>query len=405
MMNKTTNALLILTTVILWGTQNNLSAQPENLNTLIVDKVLLDELKSSFASGLKHHSALIKSILKSADKLMNKRALSVTEKTITPPSGDKHDFTSMGPYWWPDPSKMDGLPYIRRDGERNPEYYKIPDESYFTKTVDGSLTLAVAFYISGNSKYAEKSAELLRVWFLDEKTRMNPNMKHAQFIPGLNDGRGIGLIETRTIYQALDAVILLRGSSVWKNEYDQKFTDWMEEYYTWITTHQYGIDEYNEKNNHGTWYDVQSISIALFLGKYETVKENLEIVKTKRIDSQIETDGKQPLELARTKSWNYSCMNLSAFMHLALLAEHAGIDLWNYQSPNGGSIRKALDFLLPFTQNFEKWEYKQIDKFETESLRSLLFYAVKKIDKDIYIGWYKKLFGNEPEATIDELMF
>ncbi len=380
-------------------------AQTDKLNTLILNKEKLLEIKNGYLTKEKGFEKVINNLLGAAKKLLSEKPLSVIEKSVTPPSGNKHDFTSMGPYWWPNPEKKDGLPYIRRDGERNPEYNTITDQEYFTRTMNGSQVLAIAFYITGDSKYAHKAAELIRVWFVDEKTKMNPNMKYAQFIPGINEGRGIGLIETREIYRALDAVTILRSSSKWSEENDRKFITWLEEYFNWIKTHLYGIDESNEKNNHGTWYDVQATAIAIFLGKYDAAKKIMEEAKEKRIKVQIEDDGKQPLELARTKSWNYSCMNLSAFMHLALLAEKVNVDLWNYQASNGGSIRKALDYLLPFALNFDKWEYKQISKFEKENLIILLSVAKRKYDKELYAAWQEKIFGNEYRVTMKEILF
>ena len=39
----------------------------------------------------------------------------VDGKKLVAPSGDKHDYISVGTYWWPNPDTSDGLPYIRRD--------------------------------------------------------------------------------------------------------------------------------------------------------------------------------------------------------------------------------------------------------------------------------------------------
>lgn len=359
---------------------------------IFIDLVMLDKIRGEFASNdslLKDRHA---KITKSANALLNMRPLSVVDKSFVPPSGDKHDFVSMGPYWWPDPSKKDGLPYIRRDGERNPEYRSITDESYLNKTISAVESLAVAYYLTKDSNYSAKAADLLRVWFINNDTKMNPNMNHAQYIPGINTGRGIGLIETRYLYKITDAVVLLRSSNEWSKNNDQEIVKWFGNYFTWITSHKYGVDESNEENNHGTWYDVQKTAIAIFLGKKELAAKTLEEVKLKRIAAQIETDGKQPLELARTRSWNYSIMNLSAFMHLAVVGERVGIDLWNYKTPSGGSIRKALDYLLPYALDNKRWEYKQISKWENDSLIPLLQLARKKYDNKIYGDWIKKIF-------------
>ena len=405
MMHMKSTTIIPAIISILFFTTLNIYSQGSEPKTLILRKDLLVELKEKYGKYKNRTDDIIISLLETSDNLLKEKPLSVVDKSVTPPGGDKRDFMSMGPYWWPDPSKKDGLPYIRRDGERNPEYYKITDQEYFTRTVNESQLLALAFYVTGKASYAEKAVQKIRVWFLNEKTKMNPNMKHAQFIPGINAGRGIGLIETREIFKVLDAVAILRISRRWSDNDDSKFKVWLADYYKWITSHQYGLDESNEKNNHGTWYDVQAVSIALFLNRIDDAKKILENAKLKRIDSQIDSVGKQPLELARTKSWNYSCMNLSAFFHLALLGEKIGIDLWNYSAPRGGSMQKAVDYLLLFVNNFNNWKYRQIEEFNSRSLEEILYLAIDKYEKNKYSDWYKKIYKNEPHYTLNTFLF
>ena len=365
---------------------------------LFIDIQELDKYRSEY--GIKKTINPVKKYLASADKLLTMKPLSVAEKEKTPPGGDKHDFMSIAPYWWPDPSKPDGLPYIRRDGERNPEYLTIKDQVYLNETINAVEILTNAYYITQDDKYSRKAIELLRIWLIDNNTRMNPNLKYAQFVPGLNEGRGAGIIVTRYISKFTDAVILLRKSDNWSKKDDDAITRWFEEFFIWLTTHKYGIDESNAANNHGTWYDVQVAGIAIFLGKYDTAKRIAEEAKTKRIDKQIEPDGKQPLELERTRSWNYSAMNLSAFMHLAILGDYVGVDLWNYSSESGASIRKALDYLLPFIAEDADWEYKQIVEIDKESLIPLLLYAKEKYDAKTYEEWIIKIFKDKPPQKI-----
>ena len=136
--------------------------------------------------------------------------------------------------------------------------------------------------------------------------------------------------------------------------------NWFEAYVEWLQSSEKGKLERDRLNNHGTWYDVQVASILLFLGKRAEAREILETVKTKRIANQIEPDGRQPHELARTKSLSYSKMNLSAFKRLVKLGEKVGVDLWNYESQDGRSIPKAEAFLAPYRKGEKKWAYPQL---------------------------------------------
>src|SRR5438034_4836905 len=55
------------------------------------------------------------------------RRLFGVQKDATPTSGDKHDYMSQAPYFWPNPDATHHLPYIRRDGERNAEINRFSD--------------------------------------------------------------------------------------------------------------------------------------------------------------------------------------------------------------------------------------------------------------------------------------
>src|SRR5882724_9172982 len=283
-----------------------------------------------------------------AKKVLGEGAYSVTSKEIAPPSGDKHDYMSQAPYFWRNPNTPNGLPYIRKDGERNPEINKITDHQTMDKMVSGTQTLALAYYFKGDEVYAAKAAQLLRAWFFDPATKMNPNLQYAQFIPGVNTGRGIGLIETRGLTRVVDAVGLLAGSKSWTEADQHALQDWYGKFLQWMLESKNGRDEAAAKNNHGTYYDLQVASFALFLGKKDLAAGVLQEARQKRIALQVEPDGRQPLETERTKGWSYSVGNLDGLMSLAKLGENVGVDLWNFQTKDGRSISKSLDYLVPF---------------------------------------------------------
>ncbi|HBB87717.1 MAG TPA: hypothetical protein DC047_08895 [Blastocatellia bacterium] len=308
-----------------------------------------------------------------ARRAMQQKPSSVVTKTATPLSGDKHDYLSQAPYFWPNPNKPDGLPYINRDGERNPEINKITDHLALDQMAAGVRTLSLAYYFKEDEEYAAKATQLLRAWFLDPATRMNPNLEYAQSIPGVNTGRGIGLIETRGLANTVDAIGLLAGSKSWTAA-DQKGVEaWFGKFLQWMQESKNGREENAAKNNHGTFYDVQSMSFALFVRRNDLAKQIAEAAKEKRIALQIEPDGRQPLELRRTKAWSYSNMNLDGLMQLARLAENVGVDLWNYQTKDERGIRGALEYLYPYAMGDQKWTYQQIGGFEAK-----LFYPVMR---------------------------
>jgi len=297
---------------------------------------------------------------------------SIVNKVVTPPSGDKHDYMSQAPYFWPDPKSADGLPYIRRDGERNPEINKITDHRSLDQLQASVETLALAYYFKGDEAYATKAVHLLRAFFLDPATRMNPHLQYAQFIPGVNTGRGIGLIETRGLTRVVDAIGLLAGSKALTGADQRGFQDWFGKFLQWMQESKNGREEAAAKNNHGTYYDVQVVSFALFVGKKDLAIRTLQDARQKRIAKQIEPDGRQPLELARTKAWGYSNGNLDGLMQLATLGVRLGVDLWNYQTHDGRSIRKALDFLTPVALGERKWDYPELGGVKAESLFPLM---------------------------------
>ena len=164
-------------------------------------------------------------------------------KQAVPPSGDKHDYMSQAPYFWRNPKTVDGFPYIRRDGERNPEIKKYPDHDLMDKMVGAVEQLSLGYYFTGRQEYADKAGEILRLWFIDAKTKMNPNLEFAQAIPGLNTGRGIGIIETRGLARVVDSIGLLEGSRSWSKTDQKGLENWFGSYLKWLTDSKNGRDE------------------------------------------------------------------------------------------------------------------------------------------------------------------
>ena len=337
----------------------------------LLDAATLVRTRGQMAAGADELSGAVARLRSEAQAALLVGPWSVTDKKFLPPSGDKHDYLSLGTYWWPDPGKPDGLPYVRRDGEVNPEgeaYDRLP----LTQMTSAVETLALAYYFTGHEPYADHAARLLRVWFLDEATRMNPHLEYGQAIPGVTEGRGIGIIDTAQLVRLVDAVGLLGGAAAWTAADQQHLQTWFRRYLSWLRDSKHGRDEDRTENNHATWYDVQVAALALFVNEPQVAREVLQRAAQRRIAAQLEPDGRQPLELARTRSFDYSVMNLNGMFELAALGRHVGVDLWNFQTADGRGIRRALDWLIPYATGDKSWTDQQISGWNPGRLAPLL---------------------------------
>lgn len=312
----------------------------------------------------------VKDIVSRADKVLKEGNITITTKEPTPPSGDKRDYVSMSPYWWPDPNTKDGLPYIRKDGQVNPERSNYTDNTTLFKVLASVNALGHAYHYTKDDKYAAKANDLVNTFFVDKKTKMNPNLNYGQFIPGHNVGRGAGIIETRNISRLLEGIVLLRGARSWQAKTDAGIKAWVKSYLTWLQDEPLGQKEVTSKNNHGTHYDSQCVAMYLFLNDTKGAKKFLEKHTLKRIAQQVKPDGSQPEELARTKSWDYCDMNLQGWVALAIMAEKVGLDLWNHQSEDGQIYMKSMfDWYEPYLNGSKDWQWKQIVRMRIETLR------------------------------------
>jgi hypothetical protein len=353
------------------------AAAQQHHKLLLWDAQSLKVQKQLFRKGTKDKSIL--RIMSKADSALQKGPYSVTfNKSKLPPSKDVHDYLSQAPYWWPDSSKANGEPYIRRDGRRNPEIYKLHDRSQlgdFTSTVED---LAMGYYLSGNEHYASRANQLLKIFFIDKKTKMNPNLTYAQYIPGLNDGRGIGIIETRGMVDIPEAIALLSDSQSLQPEVIKGVKVWFADYLNWLQTSINGKNELREKNNHGTNYDLQVVDFALFTGNPALAKKVVQTITIPRLQVQFDADGRQPLETLRTNSWDYVNMNLSTWIKLAQLSDHLGINLWKQTNEKGSGIETAVKWMLPFVKQQKKWPYEQLNKTAYDEVNFIMEVAAKK---------------------------
>src|SRR5438093_11687536 len=261
-------------------------------------------------SNVKH---FLEKIITEADSVLLKRPISVTEKTEFPPNGTKHDFFALARYEWPNPKTPDGLPYISRDGHTNPETLLIKDKKYIEEMVNRVIMLALASYFTDNPKYALKAEELLRVWFLDNDTYMNPNLKYGQFERGKDKLNPSGIMDARDLPLLLEAVGMLELSPKWSKSVQAGLEQWFSKYLDWLLNSDVAKREGQRMNNHGTYYTVQASAIAFFVNRLDITEKLLKSTMqdlssapledvSRLIAVKINPDGTQPFEIRRADS-------------------------------------------------------------------------------------------------------
>jgi beta-galactosidase len=340
-------------------------------------------------------------ILKAASAALNQKPVTITTFPAKLSEGGPNDFYSNGDYWWPDPSKPNGLPYIKRDGETNPENFS--QHRMVVKTLrDSVAALAAAYKITGDDKYVTKAAELLKVFFLDVKTRMNPSLNYTQAVPGVSPGRGIGIIDTLHIIEIPTAVTVMEKSKAFPAEIPAALRQWFRELAEWMATSKNGNEEANAKNNHAVAFHLQLAVFADFIGD----QEKLALCRTKFkevfVGKQMAEDGSFPLELARTKPYGYSIFQLDNMTLLCQVLSTPEDNLWAFETNDGKSIAKAIAYLYPFLADKSKWTLKpDVNAWEGWPARQPnLVFGGLMLGEQKYLDLWKKLPADPTDPEV-----
>jgi len=362
---------------------------PASATTLFFwDGDALDQAADNVRQGLPGYGPAYQKLLRDAEAALNNGPFTVTDKTRLPPSGDPHDFSTLSPYFWPIPFLPGGKPYYFRDGKVNPEAKSeaYDRERYFTfmRTLQA---LAFGYHFSGEKKYARHAANLLRVWFLNPETAMNPHFKYAQAMPGWVDGSALGVIRGSELVQILDTSRLIAGTSFWSVEDEIGLIAWYSRYLDWVTTSKFGIKDGKRPNNHGTYRDQHVAAIALYTGRTSIARDILSTVPERRFARQIKPDGSQPRELRRSRSWEYSLYNLRGLYSLAEMASRLDIDRWHHEMDGFVPLKAATDYLAPYAGLEKEWPYYQLKKEDdwANELGTHIFTTAVKVYGEQYL--------------------
>jgi alginate lyase len=273
-----------------------------------------------------------------------------------------NDYVSEGPYWWPDPKNPNG-PYINRDGHWNPDRFT-GNRFDLADMCEAVLTLGMGAFLLRRAACSERANRVVPVWFLDPKTRMNPNLEHGQMIRGVNTGRGTGIIDTVWLIRAAQGVALLEMAGGFDPGIAAGVRQWYADYLKWMTTSEKGIDEKTHNQNHSTWWTAQAGAYGWFLNDAAVRSMAWNYYRSYLVPVQVEPDGSCPREERRTNSLNYSTMNLNGFSLICRMAQLDGVDLWRFRTEKGIGMEKSFHYLMPYVLRPETWRKQQISKYD-----------------------------------------
>lgn len=359
-----------------------------------LDHDVLQSLKYKVEEGDDLSISNVNSILRAADSI---RKISyfprVTNKALTPVSDDIHDYVSMATYYWPNPKTKNGLPYIRRDGKANPEVSKFNNYHNLIQICERVKILGLAYYYSRNDKYAKSASELINVFFLRHDTRMNPNMDHAQFIRGINNGRLTGIIEARFFVDLLDGVQLASKSPSFPNKYYKGLQDWFSNFLNWMESDKIIKESKKLHNNIGTSFHLQRMAYATFIGDKNKVQSIYRDDLKQLLKRQIMNDGKQHLELKRAQPVQYSIANLKYWFEIKKLLENNKLSL---DAPDKERLNSALNYLMIL-------DVENVNDYHSIMLQSLIHHnnISKDLNKHDRIKTLKNIQNNN---TIDKVL-
>jgi hypothetical protein len=335
-------------------------------------------------------SVLANKIIQQADATLFEKPITVTAYSSERSKGGKHDFFSEGDYWWPDTLHPNG-PYIQRDGLTNPQNFTAHRLAMirFSKAV-GNLTSA--YILTKNTKYSNAAMGHLKAWFIDTATLMNPSLLYGQAITRKVSGRGIGIIDMIQMIEVAQSVVVLEKAGLINNTDIIEIKNWFTQYLKWVTTHPYGIEEREAKNNHGTCWVMQVAVFAKLVGDTSLLSYCNNRFKTVLLPSQMAPNGSFPLEIKRTKPYGYSLFNLDAMVTLASVLSTQKENLFDFIGTGNVSIKKGIEFMFPFIANKASWPYaKDVMYFDEWPVApiSLLFGSKATHNSSWFDTWQK----------------
>ena len=340
-------------------------------------------------------------VLAAAQRYLKESAITITASTSEHSPGGKHDYYSEADYFWPDPKNPHG-PYIPRDGFSNPNNFLDHRHSLLRFSVQAAA-LAAAWRITSEHAYAEHTARHLRAWFINDSTRMNPNLQYSQAIRGSTTGAPYGIIDTIHLVEVVRAAEAIMPSKAISLEELGEIRSWFADYLQWLTTATNGIEEMESVNNHATCWVMQVAAFSRFTGNQQLTDYARRRFQSVLIPNQMKADGSFPLEMSRTKPYGYSLFNLEAMSAICQILSTPGEDLWAFHLNDGRGLAKAVAFMEPYIRNKSRWPLPPDVMYAEEwpMRQSSLLFAGLALNRPDYLQLWATLPG---DSNVEEVI-
>ena len=381
--------ILAIPLIVLFLFVTAVSARAADSRTFLLSLDDLNAAKQAWQAGNQTLVPAMDDLLEEANSALDRGPYSVMHKDEVPPSGDKHDYMDLDPFYSPNPDTSDGLPWVR-SARSNPD--NLIDDKELDKFARDVQALTLAYFFTDYEGYANHAAFLLRKWFIDPATAMNPNANHGRIKPGISDTgfpvERMTLTGRSKFVQLIDMAGILERSPAWSAANKQALQQWCSVFLQWMETSEPGINERQFKNNHGTAYDLLAALLSSYVEDDARTQGHVRRFRD-RIAVQIDPDGSQPEEMGRTNNFRYHFFNLSGALYIATLADRVGVDVRNHEAADGGSLSKALEFLMPYATGEETWPFYPA--------------GVQPISKSMIFGVYRRAASGYGDPTYEDV--
>jgi hypothetical protein len=268
----------------------------------------------------------------------------VLDKTATPPSGDKHDYFSAPRYLHAQAGRL-----VHIDGVTSPASLRGAPESlgYDKFSLADFLAIVPTLTVWGRTEGGAESLQAARNWLLawtaDPQTRMNPDVRFAQWRPDRPSvANSVGVVDVRDAWMLPPLIhMLFTQGALSRTEHDAALK-WCEMLGHNLLSGEQGTGAYFRSNNIGAWAHLLLVSTCMFLGHYARASSLYREV-TLRLYQATDADGRQPREIVRQTPLHYMLFNLTAWTVLANHLRHYSCDIWRYEAHGGRLLDRMFD--------------------------------------------------------------